>query len=105
MTSERWTVTQTRAAEKDLDCLRGLRKQATREILKLEYNPYLGEPKHGSLKGVRALAFTMPGGAYRAAYIVDRRNRECLVFMVGPHENFYREAERRYKALRKQGRA
>jgi len=104
MTSEHWSVEPTRAAEKDLERLRGLKDQATREILKLETNPYLGKPKQRTLKGVRALSFTMPGGAYRAAYVVSSSKRVCLVFMVGPHENFYREAERRYKALRTQGR-
>ena len=105
MTGNRWTVTQTRAVEKDLDGLKGLRDQAVDELLKLEDNPYLGEPKRGSLKGSRALSFTMPGGAYRAAYVVDKRLRECLVIAVGPHEGFYEIAERRLKALRKQGRA
>lgn len=103
-TPDRWTVDQTRAAEKDLDDLKGLKDQAVREILKLEADPYLGEPKRGTLKGVRALGFTMPGGAYRAAYVINKRERVCVVFVVGPHEGFYQIAERRYKALRKQGR-
>lgn len=105
MVPDHWTVEQTRAAEKDLDDLRGLKDQAVNEILKLEHSPYLGEQKRGTLKGVRALSFTMPGGAYRAAYVIDARERVCLVFIVGPHEGFYSIAERRFRALRKQGRA
>jgi len=33
----------------------------------------------------------------------DQTESFCLVFMVGPLENFYREAERRLKALRRSG--
>jgi hypothetical protein len=54
-----------------------------------------------SLKGVRALEFSLKGVTYRAAYVVAEVERVCLVFMVGPHEGFYQKAERRVKALRK----
>jgi hypothetical protein len=58
---------------------------------------------NGSLKGVRALEFSLKGVASRAAYVVAEEERVCLVFMIGPHEGFYQKAERRVKALRKQG--
>jgi hypothetical protein len=89
-------------ADEDLDNLGGLRDQAVRELLTLEDNPYRGRGKAGQLRGTRALAFNMPGGAYRAAYVLREDLRRCVVFMVGPHENFYREAERRYTRLKKQ---
>jgi len=104
MTSGEWDVQFTRPAQKDLAALKNLEAQAFREVMKLAGDPYRGEAKRGSLKGARALGFTMPGGAYRAAYVANKHERVCLVFIVGPHENFYKEAERRYKALRKQGR-
>jgi len=46
---------------------------------------------------VRSLKFNINGVAYRAAYIVLEKERTCLIFMVGPHEGFYKEAERRAK--------
>lgn len=42
-------------------------------------------------------------GAYRAIYAVFDVERVCLVFIVGPHENIYRKAERRLASLRQQG--
>jgi hypothetical protein len=53
------------------------------------------------LLGARSLEFSLPGEAYRAAYIVLEEEQVCLVFQVGPHENFYKTAERRYAALRR----
>ncbi len=49
------------------------------------------------------MEFSLPGGAFRAAYIVREAEKVCLVFLVGPHENFYEKAERRYRALKKCG--
>jgi hypothetical protein len=40
-------------------------------------------------------------GAYRAAYVVMEDQKRCVVFLVGPHEGFYKKAERRYEALKK----
>lgn len=93
----------TRNAEKDLLRLRELTEKATRELLALKQDPYSGHPLKGSLRGARALEFSLKGVAYRAAYVVLEEEKVCLVFMVGPHEGFYQKAERRVKALRKQG--
>ena len=92
----------TRNAEKDLLRLRDLMESAVREVLVLTGNPFKGHALKGSLRGVRALEFSLKGVAYRAAYLVLEGERVCLVFMVGPHEGFYQEAERRAKALKKQ---
>lgn len=89
----------TKNAEKDLLQLRGLKTAAIREILELKQNPFKGHPLEGSLKGVRALEFSLESVAYRAAYVVLKNEQICLVFMVGPHERFYEKAERRAKSL------
>jgi len=78
--------------KKGLTKLRGLAQEAVREILGLKQNPYLGHQLKGSLLGVRALAFSLKGVAYRAAYIVQEDDKTCLVFMIGPHEGFYEKA-------------
>lgn len=58
----------------------------------------------GSLRGARALEFNLKGsGAYRAVYVVLEDERVCLVFIIGPHENIYRTATRRYEALKRSG--
>lgn len=91
----------TAQAEKDVFRLRGLREKALRAILQLEQDPLKGHPLSGSLKGVRSLQFSLPGSAYRAAYVVQENGDVCLVFIVGPHENFYAKAERRYRSLKR----
>lgn len=101
----RFAVEPTREAEKDLERLRPWTDQATRAILRLEEQPYLGHPLTGSLKGTRSLGFSLKGsGAYRAVYVVLEDRRICLVLIVGPHENIYDKAERRIEALRRSGR-
>ncbi len=104
MRTNRFAVELTRDASKDLAALKSYTAQATSEILKLEDDPHLGHTLTGSLRGVRSLVFSLPGGAYRATYIPINRERVCLVFLIGPREGFYKIAERRYKELRKQGR-
>ncbi|UOF88765.1 type II toxin-antitoxin system RelE/ParE family toxin [Fodinisporobacter ferrooxydans] len=91
----------TARAEKDIARLRENRGKALKAILALETDPYIGHTLSGSLRGVRSLEFSLPGGAYRAAYVVLENQEVCLIFIVGPHENFYDEAERRYRALQK----
>lgn len=103
MTSSRYEVSLTREAEKDLKRLRPHTGHVTRIILKLEDDPFLGHTLAGNLKGMRSLEFSLPGGAYRAVYRVVDETRECLVFIVGPHENIYDKAERRLRALRRAG--
>ena len=90
-------------AEKDLRKLKQHQAQATREILKLEANPHLGHTLTGSLRGARSIEFNLKsGGAYRAVYTILDDRRICVVFLVGPHENIYKEAERRWNAVKKQ---
>jgi mRNA-degrading endonuclease RelE of RelBE toxin-antitoxin system len=104
MSSNRYDVVLTRQAEKDLQDLRPWTAQATRAILQLETDPGLGHLLSGSLKGARALEFSLKGsGAFRAVYTVLNDTRICLIFIVGPHENIYTKAERRYEALKRSG--
>src|ERR671937_209496 len=99
MATDRFDVQLTRQAERDLRRLRSQMERVTRVLLSLEEEPDRGHYlQHGTLQGVRSLEFSLPGGAYRAAYVVLEEEKVCLVFMVGPHENFYREAARRYTA-------
>ena len=89
-------------AEKDFKALKQNRAQATREILKLEENPRLGHTLTGSLRGTRSLEFNLQGGvACRAVYTILDDHRLCVVFLIGPHENIYKEAERRWVAVSK----
>ena len=99
-----FAVEPTREAEKDLLRLRPWTAQATQAVFRRENDPYLGHSLTGSLKGARALGFTLKGGGYRALYVVLEETRTCLVFIVGPHENIYEQAERRLTALRRAGR-
>jgi mRNA-degrading endonuclease RelE of RelBE toxin-antitoxin system len=101
--NERFEVEILRQAEKDLDALRSRRDEAVREILKLENDPDLGHRLSGSLHGARSLEFNLKGsGAYRAVYAVIDERRICIVFIVGPHENIYKRAERRWESVKKQ---
>jgi mRNA-degrading endonuclease RelE of RelBE toxin-antitoxin system len=94
----------TRAAEKDLRKLKGHTADATRALAQLEHDPARGHTLAGSLNGARALEFNLKGsGAYRAVYVVLDDDCVCIVFIVGPHENIYVKAERRYKALKQTG--
>lgn len=100
--TDRYAIILTRNAEKDLDRLKHDRDRATRELLRLELDPYAGHSLTGGLRGARSLEFSLRGGgAYRAVYTVVDSNRICIIFVVGPHENIYRLAERRYAAVRK----
>lgn len=90
-------------AAKDLKALKQQEAQAVQELLKLEENPELGHALQGSLRGARALEFTLRGsGAYRVVYTIIEEERVCAVFLIGPHENIYKRAERRWAAVKKQ---
>ncbi len=90
-------------AAKDLSGLNQHEGNVLREIPRLEENPELGHALQGSLRGVRALELTLKGsGAYRAVYTVIDQQRVCIVLLVGPHENMYQRAERRWAALKRQ---
>jgi mRNA-degrading endonuclease RelE of RelBE toxin-antitoxin system len=102
--SERFEVDLTRQAQKDRKALRAWNADLLRQLARLETDPEAGHLLKGALRGCRSLEFNLKGsGAYRAIYIVDPDEHVCLIFLIGPHENIYREAERRVHALRKSG--
>jgi mRNA-degrading endonuclease RelE of RelBE toxin-antitoxin system len=104
MPTDPFDIQFTRDAEKDLKRLRPWTDAATRAILKLRADPYLGHTLAGNLKGLRSLEFSLRGGgAYRAVYVLNEEARVCIVFIVGAHENIYAKAERRLAALRRAG--
>ncbi len=105
MPTKRFEVELTKQAEKDLARLRPWTEHATRAILRLEVDPYLGHVLTSSLSGARSLEFSLKGsGVYRPVYVVLDDHYVCLVFIVGPHENIYDKAVRRAAALKRSGR-
>jgi mRNA-degrading endonuclease RelE of RelBE toxin-antitoxin system len=80
MTHEPLAVHLTRQAEKELDDLKPYRRRVVQTLLALEGNPTAGHALKGSLAGVRSMEFSLPGGEYRAAYVVHAEDRVCLVF-------------------------
>lgn len=91
----------TTQAQKDLKDLWKISDKITEHLRALETEPLKGHTLSGSLQGARALEFTMKGsGQFRAAYLFFRAENTVLVFLVGPHENFYKMAEKRAKLLK-----
>jgi hypothetical protein len=88
-------VQPTRQAEKGL---RACLPRVMRSLAALEQEPFKGHPRTGSLREVRSLVFSPPGGAHRAAYLVPAEGRACLAFAIGAHETFHPETERRCRA-------
>ncbi len=54
-----------------------------------------GDPKHGDLAGVYAVAFSEGGAAYRLVYIVDDTRHLVEFIAFGPHDAAYANAKRR----------
>jgi mRNA-degrading endonuclease RelE of RelBE toxin-antitoxin system len=86
-------------AKRDLRRLKAHAARILSELAILETAPLAGEAKAGSLKGVRTVTFSLPGGEYRAAYTIHPVEPVCIVFMIGPRENFYSKAARRWEGL------
>jgi mRNA-degrading endonuclease RelE of RelBE toxin-antitoxin system len=105
LTPSNWfTVRLTRHAERDPKSLRSWKPEVHKKINQLEEDAYAGHALTGNLRGSRALAFNLKGsGAFRALYYLITDDRICLVYLIAPHENVYREVERRIQALRRTG--
>ena len=58
-------------------------------------DPLIGTPKIGVLKGVRVFKFMHQGLEYLVAYRLETRTRLIQLLTVGPHENFYRDLQRK----------
>jgi addiction module RelE/StbE family toxin len=59
----------------------------------LAVDPYIGEQKHGDLKGYWSYGFTYAKTAYRIGYTI-RENKILPILIAGSHENFYKEFKR-----------
>lgn len=61
-------------------------------------NPYIGDLKHGDLKGIRCLDFYVNSTNYELAYDIEEDEDGniiiVLLLLVGTRENFYDELKR-----------
>lgn len=99
MNGVRYSIRLLRGAEKDLRSLRNLESPMRSALRRLEEAPLRGHRLEGELYDVRSLAVSLGGVAYRAAYLLDRQSRTCVVILIGPHEGFYDRAVRRVASL------
>lgn len=74
------------------EALRRAIDMAARIVLE---NPLVGEVKKGGLRGVRVHKFSHERLTYILAYRVQTQGRQVQFLAVGPHENFYRDLQRR----------
>lgn len=101
MTQKPFQVQLDPSAQKDLKALWANREKIIEEILVLETIPKKGHDLSGNLQGIRSLEFRIKGsGEYRAAYLFLEEDKVCLVFALGPHENFYDLVSKRAKAVK-----
>jgi mRNA-degrading endonuclease RelE of RelBE toxin-antitoxin system len=56
-------------------------------------DPLLGEPKTGTLRGVRVVKFKLGPRQYLLAYNFAPKTNVIEVLDVGVHENFYRDLQ------------
>ena len=69
------------------------------EVEKIAYNRSIGEPKIGDLQGFQVHKFKFQRQNLLIAYRVIES--DILFYMIGPHENFYRELKRYLKEIEK----
>ena len=62
------------------------------EVEKVIINPEIGESKKGDLKGFRVHKFSFKKNQFLIVYRLE--GSDIVFFMIGPHENFYRELKR-----------
>lgn len=100
MSTDTYRVKLTKQALKDLKNYRGDARRVKEKLDVLKTDPLAGHSLAGTLSGTRSLEFSLKGsGQHRAIYIVRELTSSCVVFLIGPHENIYERAERRFKAL------
>lgn len=102
MTQETFEIILEPVAARDLKSLKHDAGKIVDEIIVLETNPKKGHELNGSLQGVRSLSFSIKGsGQFRVAYLIVEKDRKCVVFAIGPHENFYNMAEKRARQMKR----
>ena len=67
------------------------------EVEKVIINSEIGESKKGDLKGFRIHKFSFKKNLFLIAYRFQ--GSDLVFFMIGPHENFYRELKRYLKEV------
>lgn len=74
---------------------RQLKKKFTEAIYDTIANdPYVGNEKHGDLRGYYTYGFKYDRVDYRVAYTINDNNEIVIVVLAGPHENFYERLKR-----------
>lgn len=83
--------------------LKYLKKENNRQLKKkfadiiyddLAKDPYIGEEKHGDLRGYYTVGFNYQRTAYRIAYTINDDGEIVIVVLVGSHEKFYEQLKR-----------
>ena len=69
------------------------------EIEKIALNPLIGETKKGDLQGFQVHKFNFQRQNLLIAYRVIES--DILFYLIGSHENFYRELKRYLKEIEK----
>ena len=67
------------------------------EVEKIIINPEMGESKKDDLKGFQVHKFSHMRQKHLIAYRLQEA--EIVFFMIGPHENFYRQLKRYLKEV------
>lgn len=100
MTSDLRRLKLTRNALKDLKTYKGDAAAVKAWLDILRSQPLAGHQLSGSLAGTRSLEFSLRGsGQHRAIYVYRELPETIIVVLIGPHENIYERAVRRFNAL------
>jgi len=70
------------------------------EVEKIIINPEMGESKKSDLRGFRVYKFSYMRLKFLIAYRFQES--EIVFFMIGPHENFYRELKKYLREVKSQ---
>ena len=65
-----------------------LKEKIKEEVLKIEFDPKIGEQLNGKLKHLRSHHFRFIRTQYRIAYMIKNN---VIVVAIGTRENFYRD--------------
>jgi len=68
------------------------------EIEKIRHNPFLGEAKKGDILGIKVHKFKFFALQILIAYEVDEKRKQIIIYLIGPHENFYRDLKKYLKS-------